>query len=430
MTDSASSKNSFPPLPTTTSATSGGGLSPLVQRRLGDETVSDKLSLRHSRWLHDSIFLTSADPNSDRGFVHDSIKQTACRSRERGSVINAGEGRHRGGSPLPRLLQPPICGTQKGRWLEASDKPEKDQQTISHSPSLPHGHYEGRGRSSPPGGLGRLSRSKRRLLPHPPQSPVAPLPPLRLEKASLPISCATFRPFDRPVYIHDGDETGGGLPSIPRDSSSVLPGRYSDNRKIAGGVQRQSESCSRASSISRVPDQLEEIELGAESALPLPRSPLEYSFRSDRPPSTQTGSYTSSFPPHAAKDSNMPLPSDPPRSHDRGNPGNSSHSPPRSPSPVGFDGGLRIDSRQQVPSQSFGEIKREHLLESIFGSSPLQSPDVASLSGSMRPRCIDGCVESRLGNSFRGSSPSRDVGCGCPSPYQCEGALHAADLPE
>ena len=68
-------------------------------------------------------------------------------------------------------------------------------------------------------------------------------------------------------------------------------------------------------------------------------------------------------------------------------------------------------------------------MDSLFGPSPLPSPDVAPSGRRLRSGSVDGRFRLKMGNSLQRSALPGEVDCGCPSPYQCQGASHAPHLP-
>ena len=322
-------------------ALSGGRRSPsYVRRRLGREVVPDKLYSRGSDGLSHTLHLSSSGSASNGVIVHHSDEQVAFRVGDRGSGCYAGEGSNRRSSPFSRLLQPPLCSSEEGRRLAPSDQSEADQQGILGSSSLSDGHDEGRCHASQSRGLGGIGGSERRIFSYPPQPSVPAFPPVRLEQEAVPVPSCSFRPFDRSVHLHDGNETYSGVSTIPRNSSHLLLGRHSRDRQVKGRVR--TESPDRPDSPSRVglPHQLEEIQPLPEPTIPLSRPSLGHNSGANLLTSDEAFEAASSSFSHAAVASDLSPASSPTGSHDCVDPSGAADSSSRASPSAQSSGGL------------------------------------------------------------------------------------------
>ena len=410
---------------------SSGGRRPLayVHRHLEKDVVPDKLYSRDNIGIPDSLHFPAADPASVGVVVHFSDRHRSGRVGERGSDINVGQRSNRRDSSFSRLLQPSLRGSEERRRVSTGYQFETDQQRIPRASTFQDGRLEGSGHSAETRRLGSVCGSEGCILPYPPEPTLPPLPPVWLEKETVSISSSSIRPLDRPVRLHHGDKADRSLSPLTRNSGSLLSRRYPGHRQDKGRMREKSQGSSRPPSVSRISHQLEEIQSRPKPTVPLPRPPLGLHSGSDLSSAEQTLEPTTSGKVYGEDSPHLPRASGPPRSHDRVHSSRSIDSPLCSPSSTRPSGGLLISPPKQASGEFVTECQGQSQLDSLFGSSPLSSPDVASSGRKLRSGGVDRRLRPGVGDSFRRAASPGSVDCGCPSPYQCEGAYHAPHFP-
>ena len=406
-----------------------GGSTEYVHRHLGEKTIADKLCSRGSGGLPHSLHVPASSSSSFGLILHNSHEQSPCRIGERRSESYAVKRSNRRGSSFPGLLLPSLCSTEKRRGMAAGDKSQTYQQGVSRTTPLPDGHLQGRRHPPSSGGLGSVGGFERRLLSHPPSSSVSSLSPIRLAEKTLPIPCPALRPIDSPIHFHNDHEAHRRLSPSSGHQDHLLPRRSVDHRQNKRRVRKPSPLCSRPSSTTGISHQLEEIMPYPEPTIPVSRSLLGNNSRRDLPSRRQTVETTASGETNASVCSFVSRTASPPRSHDLLNPSNPADSPSRSSAPTRSGNSLLVSTTRQTPSPSVDGFNGEPSMDSLFGASPLSSPDVASDGRTLRSRSLNRRLEPGLGHTFSRTASPGEVGCGCPSPYQCEGINHSPYLP-
>ena len=402
-------------------------------RRMGFHRRSSVHSSDPQRRILPSVSSSSSSSSPSPFSVHGSLKAGTNQGRRRGGSGVARQGCHPSNlQNVSRFGIEDFRRSQERRRMASNYQPEVVEQDVSRSSSLPDGHGSGRGGSSSSRRLDSVDRLEGCLFSCPRQSPLPPLPSLRVERPSLRIFGPSIRPLPRPSHLHVGDEAAAGVSSCSGDSLDLLPRRHPNNRVDEGGVSRPFDDSPSSSLVGRFCRQSQEVVIDSGPAVPLSRLQLGHSPRPDYAGRRQAPQSDFSCVIDGIEQlSSLPRSSDSPRPSHGGDPGGSPYPPSRAFSPARSKSNLSIGEGLSSPRPAFDGVSSRSALDRLFGISPVRSPDVVSSARGLRGGGVDGCVGYRLGHLLPGSATSRPLvlDCRCPSPYQCEGTHDASHLP-
>ena len=155
------------------------------------------------------------------------------------AAINAGKGSNCGASTLggpEGLLLEHISSTQRGE-SEACDQPQ-GSQPVRKPPTLQNGGYT---YSKGPDTVQRLddqNRSEGCLLLGPNSRGTPEVPKVHSREPSLSVHLPSLWSVEHPLDLYQGSEASGGQAQRARGENGNVPGRHTDNGKLAGDGTR------------------------------------------------------------------------------------------------------------------------------------------------------------------------------------------------
>ena len=390
------------------------------------------VSLENYQWIFPSFCDSTSGLSSVNKLFHASVSAGTHQSCGRGSGIASQQGSDRGSSGVGTgLLQPPILRTQT-RWEVASHpKSEEVEFQSSRGSSLSNGYDSGRRAPHSPERLCRVGGFKRCLLSNTNKSPSSPVSSIWVEKETLSVPRPPLRPFSRSPHLYSGDKTLESVSTSKENQTHNLSRRYIDSGCDGGRMSQQRRRASSSSSSTGIHSQLSEVVPIPVAEIPLPRPRLGHESRSDWNRRDKTSCHRNkSF--DDLEESTTALQRSPTAfgAYD-GREFSGTFTPPPQPlSSKRSEQSLRDSEGSGTPRQSVDRIVEGSDLDVLFGASPMRETDVAPPDGVVQRGSVNGRLGLCLGDLLRGTSPPRQMdGCGCPSPYQCEGTKHIENIP-
>ena len=409
---------------------SSGRSSPTFHSILGKDTPRSSSHCKYSAWLSDPFKRASSAFDSQYKQAHPYVSRETNGYRH-GSSGFASQGRNTGSKDsFTELCLQHFSSSEKG-WRNAPhNQSQAAESAIYFRPPLPHGYSEGCVQPPSSRGLLRLNRPQGRLLSCPNSPKVSSSPQICMEGESLRVSCSSIRTLHSPVCVYKDLPSFSCVSPVQRDPDNILFGRYPGHRKLNVRVSVSSPVSNRHTPERRVCSELEEVLPDPSTAVSFSGTLVGHSPGSSFFGRTETGFASQSG--FSSSECGSPVLSgrnEASRIHDSCNPCSPSHTPP-------------LPATSEVTQQC---------LQDLFGSSPppspipggnrgtsmgsepvircLPSPYLASDSGGCGSDSRDGCLESGMGHILSRSDGEWSLGCECPSPYKCEGAHGANDLP-
>ena len=407
-----------------------GGAVKSLHGFLGRDFKSASLHCKYSQELSHSFAreasLAHSSVNSNQSFL--TGKSSGDR---RGGFVYDFKGSNQGSfSGLPLFRFEHFHSAQKG-WGKPSDyQSEAPQQSVPFSPSLQDGHGERRGLSPSGRRLRGFNRSERCILSHPYPPISKEIPSFCLERQAVRVPGSAFRPLYSSVYFHKSDSPSRRLSPLPWHSGDFLPGRHFDSGEVSSGVSPFRPISPASSPAGGVSDKLEEIFSNPVSEVSVPRPLVGLSHtkgfsRRQEARLSPISSVSSPF----SDISDVSFGDEAAGSHDSCHASSAPHQAAlQTPS----------DMSQQVLQDIFGSSPSSHsdpgsegrgAMGDQFSNEPVPGSNLAPLFGGHGSQSSIGCIGQRLGPVLRGSNGERQLGCSCPSPYQCQGDHDSLNLP-
>lgn len=419
-----------PALPIHTGLSSSGRAPQPVHGFLGRDSTCASLPCKYSQRLQNSVSRLS-ETSVSKPFSRSTFFPRENDSYRRGGLVHAAQRSHTGSDgAFPFFCFEHFYSPQK-RWGQSpSDQSKAFKQQISFSPTFQNGYGERCRRSPPTRRFRSVDRPQGRLLSHSSSSVFTKISPLHLEREAIRVSGSPIRPQHGSIHLYESDSPSGRVPPCAGDSPDFLSGRYSHS---GADLPRMPPECGKgrfSSADGRLSDKLEKVFSGADTEFSFSRPVVGHHFGNNQFGREETVfSPISSISPSFSDVSELPFSDENVGPHDGRDPSGPLDPPPLSSSP---------DLPQQILQNMFGSSSPSLSHSGSFdgvdlgeNSYPIAVPstDLGSQVRGCGPTSGFRRLRPRLGSLFRGSDGERDLGCSCPSPYQCEGDHSSVNLP-